>query len=232
MKWLFDFLFKSSIGRKVVMSLSGLFLIVFLVVHLLGNLQLLYDDEGMQFNKYTYFMTHNPLIISISYFLYFTILLHSIQGVVMAVQNKNAKGRSYEVQKNTGRSYFAKYMMHLGIIIFIFLAIHLYQFWLQMKLGNVPMVQYPGSNQFYKDLYTPVLQVFNNSAYVVFYVISMMVLSFHLLHGFKSSFQSLGINHKKYNPLIHWLGILYSILIPLGFAIIPIYLYLFKANLV
>ncbi len=229
MKWIFDFLFSSSIGRKVTMSLSGLFLILFLIVHLLGNLQLLNDDGGMEFNKYTYFMTHNPLIKSISYLLYFTILLHSVQGIIMALENKKAKGKSYKIQKNIGRSIFARYMMHLGIIIFIFLAIHLYQFWLQMKLGNVPMIQYSGSEQFYKDLYTPVLTVFKNPGFVLFYIFCMIILSFHLLHGFESAFQSLGIHHNKYSPLIHWLGILYSICIPLGFSIIPVYIYLIQS---
>lgn len=229
MKWLFDFLFRSSVGRKVVMSISGLFLILFLVVHLLGNLQLLLDDGGMQFNLYTYFMTHNPVIKMISYILYFTILLHTFQGIYLALVNRKAKGKSYAIKSNVSKSYFARYMIHLGIIIFIFLMIHLYQFWLQMKLGNLPLVEYPGKDHLYKDLYTPVLQAFQHSGYVVFYVFSMFILSLHLWHGFHSAFQSLGIYHKKYNALIHWAGILYSVLIPLGFAILPVYIYFIQS---
>ena len=125
MKWFIDFLFRSSIGRKVVMSLSGIFLMLFLIVHLLGNLQLLRDDQGMQFNLYTYFMTHNPLIKLISYSLYFTIILHSIQGIYLAWVNRKAKGSNYAVSTNTSDSFFARYMIHLGLLILVFLVIHM-----------------------------------------------------------------------------------------------------------
>lgn len=225
MKWLYDFLFHSSIGRKVVMSLSGIFLMLFLIVHLLGNLQLFKGDDGMQFNMYTYFMTHNPIIKAISYILYFTILLHSFQGIFLALENRKAKGMGYAVNSNVNKSFFAKYMVHLGIILFIFLLIHMYQFWLQMKLGNVPMLKYPGEDHLYKDLYNPVLVAFKNLPFVIFYVISMIFLAMHLFHGFQSAFQSLGLNHKKYNSIINWVGIGYSILISFGFAILPIYVY-------
>lgn len=211
------------------MSLSGIFLILFLIVHLLGNLQLLNDDGGMQFNLYTYFMTHNPLIKIISYVLYATILIHSIQGVALAWTNRKAKGVKYAVGSNVNASFFAKYMIHLGVIIFIFLVIHMVQFWLQMKLGATPVVEYPGKDHPYQDLYTPVVEAFKNPAYVVFYVFSMIVLAFHLWHGFQSAFQSLGLNHKKYNGLIHGLGMIYSVAVSAGFAILPIYIYLTQA---
>lgn len=229
MKWLLDFLFRSSIGRKVVMSLSGLFLMLFLVIHLLGNFQLLLDDGGKQFNLYTYFMTHNPVIKLISYTLYFTILLHSFQGFYLAWQNRQAKGKKYAVSSNENASYFAKYMIHLGIIIFVFLIIHLYQFWLQMKIGNSPVVIYEGYDHSFQDLYTPVVEIFKNIGFVIFYIISMVVIAMHLIHGFQSAFQSIGLNHKKYNGLIRFIAWAYSILIPLGFAILPIYIYLLKA---
>lgn len=229
MKWFIDFLFRSSIGRKVVMSLSGLFLMLFLVVHLLGNLQLLRDDQGMQFNLYTYFMTHNPLIKLISYSLYFTIILHSIQGIYLAWVNRKAKGNKYAVSSNASDSFFARYMIHLGLLILVFLLIHMNQFWLQMKLGAVPVVQYPGHEHNYQDLYTPVVEVYRNIGFVIFYIVSMIFIAMHLIHGFHSAFQSLGLNHKKYNMLIRTLGWLYAILIPLGFAILPIYIYLTQA---
>lgn len=229
MKWLIDFLFKSSIGRKVVMSLTGLFLILFLVVHLLGNLQLLNDDGGKAFNTYTYFMTHNPIIIFISYFLYLCIILHTIQGIILSIHNRKAKGKNYAIQTHRGNRFFSKYMIHLGVIILIFILIHMYQFWLQMKLGNVEWVSYPGSDQLYKDLYTPVMEVFQNIGFVIFYILSMIILSFHLLHGFESAFQSIGMHHIKYNSLIRWIGILYSILIPFGFSILPVYIYFIQS---
>ncbi len=229
MKWLFDFLFRSSIGRKVVMSLSGIFLILFLLVHLAGNFQLLAHDEGMQFNMYTYFMTHNPIIKTISYLLYFTILLHSIQGILLARYNRAAKGSSYEKKAHANASFFANYMIHLGVVIFIFILIHLYQFWLRMKLGDLPMVEYPGKDHAYKNLYVLVVEAFRSPAYVIFYVISMIVLGMHLWHGFQSAFQTLGLNHPKYNSLIKGLGVLYSVLVAAGFAFIPVYMYLTQA---
>jgi succinate dehydrogenase / fumarate reductase cytochrome b subunit len=229
MKWLFDFLFKSSVGRKVVMSLSGLFLILFLIIHLLGNLQLLSEDGGMSFNVYTYFMTHNPVIKIISYLLYATILIHSVQGILLAIENKKAKGQTYTVKSSVSKSYFGRYMLHLGVIIFIFLMIHLYQFWLQMKLGKLPLVQYPGKDHMYIDLYTPVVYAFKDIGYVLFYIVSMIILALHLWHGFASAFQTIGMNHKKYNSLIQWVGIIYSILIPIGFTILPVYIYFIQS---
>ena len=114
----------------------------------------------------------------------------------------------------------------LGTIIFIFLVLHLFQFWLQMKLGNLPMAVYDGEE--YKDLYTIVAEAYSNPGYVIFYVISMIVVGFHLYHGFQSAFQTLGLNHRKYTPFIERVGKIYAVVVAAGFAIIPIYMYLMK----
>ncbi|HMQ47762.1 MAG TPA: succinate dehydrogenase cytochrome b subunit [Saprospiraceae bacterium] len=227
MNWFFNFL-TSSIGRKVIMSLTGLFLILFLVMHLIGNLQLLEGDGGEKFNLYAKFMTTNPLIKTISYLLYASILLHAFQGWALWRKNRAARGDARYAVKVTRavntNSNFASGMGWLGTIIFIFLLIHLYQFWLQMKIGNVGMATYDGETV--KDLYTLVALAYENPLYVIFYVVSMLVIAFHLYHGFQSAFQTLGLNHKKYSPLIHFLGKAYAILVPLGFAIIPVWMYL------
>ncbi|MDQ3141153.1 MAG: succinate dehydrogenase cytochrome b subunit [Bacteroidota bacterium] len=229
MNWFSSFL-SSSIGQKILMSLTGIFLMLFLVIHLIGNFQLLASDQGKSFNIYTYFMTHNPMIVLISYVLYASILLHSIQGSLLWLKNRKAKGPSYAVKSTTGTNLASRYMMHLGLIIFIFLIIHLWQFWLQMKLGNLPMLTYPESSEHqYKDLYTLVQAAYSNIYYVLFYVVCMIFLGFHLAHGFASAFQSLGMNHKKYTPIIRFIGLIYSILIPIGFAILPIYMYLVRS---
>ncbi|MCC6754650.1 MAG: succinate dehydrogenase cytochrome b subunit [Saprospiraceae bacterium] len=225
MKWLVDFLFRSSIGRKVVMSLSGLFLIAFLVVHLLGNLQLLASDGGRQFNLYAYFMTHNPLIKTVSYLLYLTILLHALQGIALARANRKAKGKSYAVSSNAPVSAFSKYMIHLGMILFIFLGLHMYQFWLQMKMGNAPVVSYPGTDHPVQDLNALVVEAFTNPFYVAIYALSMLALGLHLWHGFQSAFQTLGLNHPKYNGLIHMVGKVYAAFVAVGFAVIPVILF-------
>lgn len=229
MSWLTNF-FTSSLGRKVIMSLTGIFLITFLVVHLIGNLQLLLHDGGDQFNIYAAFMTTNPLIKTTSYLLYFGILLHAVQGWLIWSKNRAARGsQRYAVHvtraTNTNASA-AKNMGWLGTIIAVFLVLHLYQFWLQMKLGTLDPVTIDGETV--KNLYIPVAAAFSNIGYVIFYVVCMIVIAFHLYHGFQSAFQTLGLNHRRWSPLIKLVGTIYSILIPLGFAIIPIYFYFFK----
>lgn len=226
MSWFTNFL-TSSIGRKLVMSLTGLFLILFLVVHLAGNLQLLAGDEGRQFNEYAKFMTTNPLIKTISYLLYAFILIHAVQGWIIWRKNRAARGGNGYAVKVTRAvstdSWPARNMAQLGTIIFIFIMIHLYQFWLQMKLDYLPYVTYEGVS--YKNLYDPVRDAYSNLGFVVFYVVSMAIIGLHLDHGFQSAFQTLGINHKKYTPLINGVGKLYAILVPLGFAAIPVVMY-------
>ena len=227
MGWFTKFL-TSSIGRKLVMSLTGLFLITFLIVHLAGNLQLLYDDGGVQFNLYAKFMTSNPLIKTVSYLLYAFILIHAIQGWAIWRKNRQARGGdSYAVKvtRTVGTSSFAsRNMGWLGTIIFIFIVLHMYQFWLQMKLDYLPYQTIDGEQV--KNLYAPVVAVFGNPIFVAIYVFSMVVIAYHLWHGFQSAFQTLGINHQKYTPVIKFLGKAYSIIIPLGFALIPIIMFL------
>ncbi len=223
MGWFSKFL-TSSLGQKVVMSLTGLFLIVFLVVHLAGNLQLLADDGGRSFNEYAHFMTHSPLIKTISYLLYAFILLHAFQGWALWRKNRLARGaQPYAVHRlravNTNPR-IASRMGWIGTVIFVFILVHMYQFWFKMKIGDIGVVRYDG--QEVKDLYTLVATTYQNLGFVLFYVVSMVVIGAHLWHGFQSSFQTLGINHSKYSPLIHFLGKLYAIVIPLGFALIPI----------
>lgn len=224
MSWFTNFL-TSSIGRKLLMSLTGLFLIVFLLVHLAGNIQLMTDATGVSFNTYAKFMTTNPVIKFTSYGLYFFILLHIVQGLMIWSKNRAARGsEGYAVtatratQTNAG---IAKRMGALGMIIMAFLGLHLYQFWYkmhwQLEANEVDGV---------KDLYSLVDTTYQDPLYVAIYVISMLFISFHLWHGFQSAFQTLGLNHKKYTPFIQFLGKAYAILIPLGFAIIPIYMYL------
>lgn len=227
MGWFRKFL-TSSIGQKVIMSLTGVFLIVFLVIHLVGNLQLLYYDEGKAFNMYAKFMTTFGPIKLISYLLYASILLHAVQGWLLWAKNRMARGaQDYAVKKVRAvktNGFIASKMGWLGTIIFVFILIHLYQFWFQMKLGALTEVTY--DDQAYANLYQPVYTAFTNIWFVLFYIASMVIIGMHLWHGFHSSFQTLGLNHKKYSPFIRFLGRAYSVIIPTGFAIIPIVFYL------
>lgn len=230
MSWFTNFL-TSSIGRKIIMSLTGLFLVSFLLIHLIGNLQLLIPDEGKQFNLYAKVMTTNPVIKTISYLLYFSILLHAVQGILLWTKNRSARGGERYAKKVTRatntNAWAASSMGWLGVVILVFILIHLYQFWLQMKMGTLPIVDYDEGSV--KNLYLPVEAAFSNIFYVVFYVACMGVIAMHLLHGFQSAFQTLGLNHPKYNTLIQWTGRFVAILIPLGFAVIPIVFFIQKA---
>lgn len=228
MNWILKFL-KSSIGQKLIMSLTGLFLILFLVVHLGGNLQLLKDDGGEAFNIYAYYMTHNPLIKVISYGLYFFIVLHAIQGIVLWAYNKKARGsQKYAVKSASTTTWASRSMGLLGSLILIFIFIHMGDFWFAMKANKLPMVAYDDMDVKVADLYYKVNLSFQQLWIVAFYVLAMIGLAFHLSHGFQSAFQTLGINHDRYNPIIKGVGKIYSVIVPLGFAIIPLYYYFFK----
>jgi len=223
--WFGGFL-TSSIGKKVLMAITGIFLITFLPVHLLGNLQMLNDDGGESFNLYAQFMTHNEIIKIVSYTLYLSIVLHAIQGLLLWRQNASARGQNYAVKVTRAvatNARAATRMGWLGTILLIFILLHMYQFWLQMKLGNVPMASYGG--EVVKDLYTPVMVAFADPIFVIIYVISMVAIAFHLWHGFQSAFQTLGLNHSKYMTFVRALGKFYAVIVPFGFALIPVYVY-------
>ncbi len=226
--WLIKFL-SSSIGRKLIMSLTGLFLILFLIVHLIGNLQLFKDDNGEAFNVYARFMTSNPLIKIIAYGNYFFILLHAFLGIYIARYNRKAKGQQPAVANpNVKISWESKNMPILGGLIFAFLLMHMGDFWLKMKMGDVNMVTYAGVEGQVKDLYERVSISFKELWIVIVYLVGLLALAFHLKHGFQSAFQTLGLNHRKYTPFIKTLGLVFSIVVPFLFATMPIYYYFFK----
>lgn len=224
MNWLSRF-FTSSIGRKLIMSLTGLFLILFLVVHLVGNLQLLNEDDGFSFNTYAYFMTHNGLVKTISFGLYFFIVLHAIQGIVVTIHNRKSRKKNYRQLNFREADFASRNMAVLGLLILAFLFMHMGDFWLKMKMGQLDMVKYDGVNYPVNDLYTRVNTAFSVWWIVVLYVIGQIALFFHLKHGFYSAFQTLGWNHPKYTPIIKGIGMVFSVVVPLGFALIPLYIY-------
>lgn len=220
MSWLQETL-QSTLGRKLVMALTGLFLVTFLIVHLSGNFQLLMNDNGLAFNAYAKFMTSNPLIKTASYILYAGIIIHVVWSILLTIQNRKARPVRYAVERAEANSAWnSRNMGLLGTIILIFLVIHLRNFWYEMHFGQIG-VDLNGN----KDLYSVVSAAFAKPLYVALYVLSMIGLGYHLAHGFASGFQTLGLNHPKYTPFIKKLGLLISILIPAGFALIPILMY-------
>jgi succinate dehydrogenase / fumarate reductase, cytochrome b subunit len=223
MNWFSNF-FSSTIGRKVVMALTGLFIILFLVVHLIGNLQLLKSDSGQAFNIYAKVMTSNPFIKVISWVNYTAILVHVIWSIMITRRNRASRGsKGYAVVDNS--SYWtSRNMGILGTFIFIFIIIHLRDFWYEMHWGGIPTATYDGVQ--YKNLYDVVNHVYSQVWFVALYVVSMALLGFHLFHGFGSAFQTLGLNHVKYNPVIKYTGVAFAIVVPALFALIPIYMYI------
>lgn len=289
---------KSSIAKKYWMALTGLFLCLFLVGHLLGNLQLIIKtgEEGkLAFNQYAYFMTHNPFVKVLSYVTYFSILFHAIDGIMLTIQNKKARPINYAYNKPGTNSRFAsRQMAVLGSIILIFIVLHMQNFWWKMKYASEPMplhkvyVTDPQSNQEqalyitqtdnffpasafetnpmgeaqmeikngtefynkqvnikmgegYKDLHSVVMAFFGQNkskegiptnSYagiaVALYVLSMIVLAYHLMHGFASAFQSLGLNNSAYKKGIKQFGNAFAIIISAAFALIPLIIFFTK----
>lgn len=214
----------STLGRKLIMALTGLFLILFLTGHVSGNLLLFSGDGGEAFNIYAKFMTTNPAVKLLSYVTYISVIGHVIYSVILSRVNKSARPVNYsQVKASKNSTVSARNMGILGTIILLFLIIHMQTFWYQMHWGNVPIVNYDGEE--YKDLFSIVRFAFQSELMVIGYVTAMGFLSFHLSHGFASAFQTLGLSHKKYTPAIEALGKFYSILVPILFASMPIYIY-------
>lgn len=224
------------------MGATGLFLCLFLVGHLAGNLQFFIGGaEGkLQFNEYARFMTTNPAVKILSYLTYFSILFHSVDGILLAIQNRKARPVKYAYNKPSANSSWAsRNMAVLGTLILAFIVTHMSNFWAQMHWGEIPIqTTGPDGSQLeepLKDLHTVVTNFFDpnvNSLALVaasLYALAMVAIAFHLWHGFQSAWQSLGVNHPKYTPIIKGVGKVFSVVIPAMFAIIPLYLYFTQA---
>ncbi|MDG1901409.1 MAG: succinate dehydrogenase cytochrome b subunit [Bacteroidales bacterium] len=217
----------SSITKKIWMSLMGLFLMVFLVVHLSINLLLLVDPTRELFNTAAHFMGTNPFIQTFQWVLFLGFTIHIILGFVLQIQNWIARPKGYKVKATSEDSFFSKYMIHTGVIILIFLGIHFVNFFFRVKIFHtVPDFILNGVNTGMEDMGIVVVELFQNPSYVIGYVIALIILGFHLDHGFQSAWQSIGVNNSKYTPFLKGFGHLYAIFIPLGFIAIPVVIYL------
>jgi len=215
--------FSSKIFQKALAALSGGFLVIFLLGHLVGNLQLFIPGElgQKQFNSYALFMTTNPAVIVLSYLTYTSIILHSILTLYLVLRSRSARPVRYQVSSGSSNSSWAsRNMAFLGTMLLIFLIIHLRSFWYEMHFGDIGLDKWGN-----KDLYTVTVSAFQNTLYTAFYVLSMLMLSFHLSHGVSSAFQTLGLSTSKYEKIINFVGKSIAVLIPLIFASIPITLY-------
>jgi succinate dehydrogenase / fumarate reductase cytochrome b subunit len=215
MGWLSNTL-NSAIGKKVLMAVTGLFLIIFLCVHLFGNMFLYVGKEA--FNTYVETLEGgvvHALILVVEVALVAAFFIHILNGVRLTLQNNAARGGvKYAVQKAAPQVSFASRNMFVtASIVFIFLVVHLKNFFYEYKIVGL------GD----RNPYDIVVETFRMPLYSILYIVGMALLGFHLYHGFQSAFQTLGLNHKKYTPVILWIGRIYAIVVALAFASFPIY---------
>lgn len=215
-------LFSSSLGRKYLMAVTGLFLCSFLVIHLIGNVALFTDP--VQFNEYTRFMSSNPIIRIMEIVLVVGFLTHIIDAILLTKANKAAQLVKYAMD-NKKSSWYSRNMGLTGSIILVFLIIHLQSFWYGYKFGVIEMTV-DSSGAVIKDMHTMVLVAFSQLWYSAIYVVGMLLLGTHLNHGFQSAFQSMGLRHKKYTPTIKKIGTAFAVAMTLGFISFPIYFYI------
>jgi succinate dehydrogenase / fumarate reductase, cytochrome b subunit len=208
----------SSIGKKVLTALAGLFLCSFLAVHLTINLLVLRNDGGIAYEKAVEFMTTNILIKIVEIFLFTGFILHILYGITLQIQNWIARPVRYSKINYSQTSFFSKYMIHTGIIILTFLVLHFMNFYF-VKLGWVDV---PAGANGKHDFYNMVLNLFRNPVFSWIYVGFMIFLGFHLNHALQSAFQTFGWAHPKYSLVIKAIGLVYSIGISAGFATIPL----------
>ena len=217
-------LFSSSLGKKYLMAITGLFLCSFLIIHFLGNMALF--TNPVQFNEYTRFMSSNPIIRVMEIILVLGFLTHIIDAIILTRVNKKAQPVKYAVNKNKS-SWYSRNMGLTGTIILVFLILHLQSFWYEYKFGEVLMTVDSNGNEI-KDMFTIVKTAFSEWWYSAIYILAMILLGSHLNHGFQSAFQSVGLRHKKYTPTIKMLGTGFSISITLGFISFPIYFFIIQ----
>lgn len=266
-------IFSYSVGRKVVMALSGLFLVSFLFVHVGGNSLLFLNDGGVAFNEFVQFMTSNPVIKVLEWVLFAGFIIHIIYGIMLTAQNRAARPVRYAYSKGsgTGSTWFSRNMALSGVVMFAFLAIHITMFYGKYHFAGTEMdvvkqvsiedaytysykvleeVESEGQVILEEDTYvtlekltllkdaglvdkqvagismTSVVEASFSIWYIViFYVLAMALLAFHLAHGFQSAFRSLGLVHVKYMPLIKGAGFVIAVVIPILFALMPVVFY-------
>lgn len=208
-------IFNSSVGRKLIMAITGLFLCAFLLEHLYGNLLLYYDDGGEAFNEYSHTLVHSIIIRIVEIFLFAAIVVHIVQAITLTRQNSAARPVKYAVQKSSETSsWFSRNMGITGSLVFLFLVIHLKNFFVTYRItGEVT------------DIAAHVKESFEAGWYSAVYVIAIAFLAFHLNHGFQSAFQTLGLNNKKYSPLLKQIGTGFAWLIFVGFSSFPVIFY-------
>jgi len=208
----------SSVSKKFVMALAGLFLIVFLPVHLVINFMLLKSDP-QPFNEAAHFMATFPLIKIIEIVLIAAIIIHISYGIYIQIQNWRARPAGYAISIKTKTSFFSKFMIWTGAAVFTFLVIHFFNFYF-IRLGLVR-----GNPE---DFYSVAYGLFKIPAYNYIYLLCFFLLGLHRYHALVSAFQRLGLNHRLWTPVVKAFAWIYAVIIPAGFAVISITIWQFR----
>ena len=206
-------LYRSSVGKKILIGTTGICLCIYLIVHLAGNLLLFKNDGGAAFNAYAEILPSLLIIRIIEVILFAIFAGHIFLGVVLWLMNRRARPHRYAVNKASENSdLLSRTMIVTGSIVFIFLVIHLRQFWGPSRFGTGHI-----------EMFTLVKAAFTDPVYATLYIVAMVLLAFHLRHGFQSVLQTFGLRNKRFLPIINLIGLLFWFVIPLGFAVMPVY---------
>jgi succinate dehydrogenase / fumarate reductase, cytochrome b subunit len=212
--------FTSSIGKKFTMGFTGFFLIFFLIIHAGINSCIFLNDNGETYNTVAHFMSHNWIVRFLELGLFAGLILHIIQGLLLWKQNAAARPVQYYSNKPEKNStWYSRSMGLLGTLLLIFLVIHLSHFYIGTKVALY------GKGDAPHNLYLEMKEVFSYWWIVLIYIAGIIALFWHLMHGFQSAFQSLGMNHKRYIPIIKGAGYGYTIIICILFALMPLAFY-------
>jgi succinate dehydrogenase / fumarate reductase cytochrome b subunit len=223
MKW--SEFFTSSIGKKFIMSLTGIFLIAFLVVHVGINACIWANDGGEMFNKASHFMGTTVVIRILEVGLFAGLILHIVQGLVLEVQNRNRRKVGYAVKLgNRGSKWYSRSMGLLGTLLLFFLVMHLSHFWVPSRFTDLPTVEVDGKE--IANQYADIIRVFQNPWVDILYVLGCASLLYHLLHGFQSAFRTLGVPNGKYIDIIRTVGYVFAVVVSVAFAMMPVSVYL------
>ncbi len=203
------------------MSLTGIFLITFLVVHVGVNACIWAGDAGRMFNLASHFMGTTVVIRIVEVGLFAGLLLHIIQGLVLEVQNRSRRKTGYAVAMgNCGSKWYSRSMGLLGTLLLFFLIMHLSHFWVPSRFSELPTVEYNGKDV--ANQYAEIVRIFQSPLVVGLYVLGCLSLMYHLLHGFQSAFRTLGVPNGKYISLIKGVGFGFAVIVSLAFAMMPV----------
>ena len=224
--------FWSSIGRKVVLALSGLAIFMFVFIHFLGNVTLFLNRPDL-FNQYAYMLHRTGVLLYVAEIMLVSIfLVHVVYAVAVTLENWRARGTAYYQLRNAGKpsrkNIASKTMIYTGILISIFIGFHLvtFKYGPAEKEGYVYQVREEGKVvQEMRDVHRLVKETFKDKWFTILYVTAMLIMGFHLWHAFGSAFESLGFEHPFYTPVLFGLGILLTLMLAGGFIAIPIWIY-------